>query len=106
MKNQRLWNILSGVGCLLIALLAVLTIKEIKSIKYVGVSDQTQNTITVDGTGDALAAPDVATFSFGVTVTAPTVSDAQTQAATKANAAVAALKNGGVASNDITTESY
>jgi len=60
----------------------------------------------VNGTGDAVAIPDVATFSFTVTETAKTVVAAQSAATTKSNTAIAAVKAGGVADKDIQTLSY
>jgi len=106
MNNPRFWSIASTVGALLIAFLAVLTIKELKSIAYVGHDISVTDTVSVTGTGDATAVPDVATFSFGVTATAATVADAQTQATAKINSALKAVRDGGVADKDIQTQSY
>ncbi len=103
---SKFWNATMGVLGLLIIFLAVTSVKEIKSIRYVGVNPNTTNTINVDGTGDAVAVPDIATFSFSVTETAKTVADAQTQATTKINAALKAVRDGGVADKDIQTQSY
>ena len=103
---ERFWNMSYGLVGILIAFLAIVTIKEIKAIGYVGANPNISNTISVDGTGDAVAIPDVATFSFTVTETAKTVVDAQTQATTKINSAIKAVKDGGVAEKDIQTQSY
>ncbi len=103
---KNFWNTAVGVMGLLIAFLAFLTIKEAKSIAYVGRSTDTVNTITVDGSGDAVAKPDIATFSFSVTETAQTVADAQAKATDKINAALKAVRDGGVADKDIQTTSY
>ena len=100
------WKTINTFVCVLIALGAVLIIKDLKSISYVGANPTQTNTITVDGTGDAFAAPDIATFSFTVTATAKTVADAQTAATAKNNAALKALKDGGVADKDVQTTSY
>jgi uncharacterized protein YggE len=64
------------------------------------------NTITVTGEGTATAAPDTATISFGATATAADVETAQTQVATAINSALATVKADGVASSDITTDSF
>lgn len=106
MNNPRFWNTLTGFIAILIALAAVLIVKQVKSIGYVGVNPNTTNTITVDGTGDATAIPDVATFSFTVTETATTVAAAQAAATTKVNDTLATVKAAGVADKDISTESY
>ncbi len=103
---QNIWKVgVVAVG-LLAVFLAVVSIKELKSIAYVGKSDTVVNTITVDGTGDAVAIPDIATFSFTVTETAKAVVDAQKLATDKVNAALKAVRDGGVADKDIQTTSY
>ncbi len=103
---QNFWKAgVVAVG-LLALFLAVVSIKELKSISYVGKSDTLVNTITVDGTGDAVAIPDIATFSFTVTETAKAVVDAQKLATDKVNAALKAVRDGGVADKDIQTTSY
>lgn len=102
----RFWNTIITLAAVLIALVAVLVVKEIKAIGYVGVNPDTTNTITVDGSGDATAIPDVATFSFSVNETAKTVADAQTAATAKINAALKSVRDAGVADKDISTDSY
>lgn len=64
------------------------------------------NTITVNGTGQASMAPDVAHISFSVENTSATVSDAQSKTTTQANAAIAYAKSQGIADKDIRTLSY
>ncbi|MDE2040776.1 MAG: SIMPL domain-containing protein [Patescibacteria group bacterium] len=103
---QRFWNALMGLIGVLTVLAVVYIVKEIKSIGYVGANPNVTNTITVDGSGDAVAIPDVATFSFTVTETAKTVADAQSAATAKNNAAIKAMKDAGVADTDIQTTSY
>ncbi len=104
--QTRVWNIGATLGVLLVAFVAVLTIKEIKSIAYVGKDLPVANTISVSGTGDAVAVPDVATFSFTVTETGKTVAEAQAKATEKNNAAQKALHDAGIAAADIQTTSY
>lgn len=65
-----------------------------------------QATFTVEGNGDVVVKPDVATFSFGVTETAKTVKDAQDAASTRSNAARDAILAAGVEDKDIKTTSY
>jgi hypothetical protein len=102
----RLWTTLTAFIGILIALAAILIVKETKSIAYVGVNPDTLNTITVDGTGDAVAIPDVATFSFSVSETGKTVALAQSAATDKINAALKSVRAAGVADKDISTDSY
>lgn len=103
---DRFWKVAVGFVGLLIAFFAVLTIKEIKSISYVGSNTNTTNTINVDGTGEAVAVPDIATFSFSVTEQGNTVAKAQKQATDKIDSALKAVRDGGVADKDIQTQSY
>jgi uncharacterized protein YggE len=100
------WKASTVAVILLTVFLAVLSLKEIKSIAYVGKSDQIINTISVSGTGDAFAAPDVANISYTVTFSAKTIADAQAQTTTKSNAALKILKDAGVEDKDIQTTSY
>lgn len=65
-----------------------------------------QNVITVSGEGKTSAAPDLATISFTVSADAGTAAAAQSAAAGKENAALAALKNLQIADKDIQTSSY
>lgn len=101
----KAWKVGCGVGVLLIIFLAVLSIKELSSISHVGDAAPV-NTITVSGTGDAYAVPDVATFTFTVSDTEKTVVDAQTKATALANSALAVVRAAGVADTDIQTQDY
>jgi uncharacterized protein YggE len=103
---DKFWNSAMGALGLLTIFLIIISIKEIKSISYVGSNLTMTNTITVDGTGDAVTVPDIATFSFSVTETAKTVAEAQTKATDKINASLKAVRDGGVAEKDISTQSY
>ncbi len=64
------------------------------------------NTITVEGTGEATAVPDIASIGFSVTETAVTVAEAQTKATTKTDAALAFLKGAGIEDKDVKTTGY
>ncbi len=104
--QEKVWKIGAIVGILLAIFLAVLSVKEMKSIGYVGKSEQIINTISVNGKGETVAIPDIATFSFTVTENAKTVAEAQTEATAKIDAALKAIKDEGVEEKDITTLSY
>jgi uncharacterized protein YggE len=103
---ERIWKFGAGVLVLLILFLAVLSIKELKSIGYVGHNPDVTNAITVDGTADVVTIPDVAIFSFTVSETAPTVAAAQTKATEKVNSALKAVRAAGIEDKDISTISY
>lgn len=61
--------------------------------------------ITVTGTGEAAATPDMATIDLGVEVTAATVAAAREGAATAARRVIDAAKREGVADRDLQTRS-
>ncbi|MXZ89372.1 MAG: DUF541 domain-containing protein [Dehalococcoidia bacterium] len=62
--------------------------------------------ISVTGTGEVQAEPDIATVSTGVEVQADTVAEARAGAAEAANAVVAALRANGVEDSDIRTVDF
>ncbi len=105
LKN-RVWKTANLVGILLVVLLIVISIKEFKSIAYVGKDIAVMNAITVNGKGEAVTIPDVATFSFSVIETAQIVDEAQAKATAKINLIIKAIKDGGVDEPDIKTLSY
>jgi uncharacterized protein YggE len=63
-------------------------------------------TITVVGSGEVKAAPDVARVNLGVEVTAPTVSAATDEAEQRMTDVLAALKAAGIADKDIQTSNF
>lgn len=65
--------------------------------------DETSRFISVSGTGEARAEPDIATLTLGVETRAETVAAARADAARAADAVIAALRDGGVAEADIRT---
>ena len=64
------------------------------------------DTITVSGTGKASIAPDVAKITFSVQNTDAKVADAQAATTKQANAALAFVKEKGIADKDVKTLSY
>lgn len=64
------------------------------------------DTITVQGSGQATLAPDVARVSFAVQNTAATVAEAQALTTKQANAAIAFVEEQGIAKKDTKTLSY
>ncbi|MBU6231769.1 MAG: SIMPL domain-containing protein [Patescibacteria group bacterium] len=103
---SKFWTVATYFLVVLIIGAVLVGIRVAKSIAYVGANPNLTNTINVDGTGDAYAVPDVATFSFSVIEDAKTVADAQTAATAKSNAALKAVKDAGVADKDIQTTGY
>ncbi|MEX2157974.1 MAG: SIMPL domain-containing protein [Dehalococcoidia bacterium] len=60
--------------------------------------------VTVSGSGSVFGEPDVALITLGVDASAQSVGDAREQAAASMDAMLNALKDGGVAENDIQTQ--
>ncbi len=107
MNNQeKVWKVGKWVGILLVIFLAVVSIKELASIEYVGKNVPIMNAITVNGKGEAVSIPDIATFSFSITENAKTVGEAQKKATDKINSAIKAVKDSGIEEKDIKTLSY
>ena len=78
---------------------------DMKAAHYIGETNGPA-TITVSGTGDIVATPNIATVSFTVTNEASAVADAQTQTTAKMNAVTDFLKKNNIADADIQTTDY
>lgn len=83
----------------------VKVVSDIRAFHYIGETNGPA-TITVSGTGDVVATPNIATVDFSVTNQATSVATAQAQTTTAANAIIAFLEKNGVASADIQTTDY
>jgi uncharacterized protein YggE len=101
---MRMQKAAIAVLSILFVFLVFKTITEAKLWSTIGASDQ--HTISVSGTGETFAVPDIATFTFSVTEDGKTVAEAQSKSADKNNAALKYLKNAGIADKDIQTQSY
>lgn len=107
MNNQeQVWKVSKWVGVLLAIFLAVISIKALREIGYVGKDYPIMNTISVNGKGEEISIPDIATFSFSVTENGKTVAEAQSKATTKINSAIDALEDNGIEERDIKTIAY
>lgn len=102
----KFWNVATVFVVVLIIAAIVATIKVAGSSHYSNGNNPDQNTITVNGTGNAYAVPDVATFTYTVTDTEKTVAAAQSKTDTIANKALAVVRASGVADKDIQTQYY
>lgn len=91
---------------LLAIFLLTKAIGEVRGYAYIGRDVATQTTINVNGKGEVLAVPDVATVTFGVTEEATTVASAQQKATDRANKAVDFLKTSDIDEKDIKTTYY
>lgn len=107
MNNQeQVWKIGKWVGIFLVIFLAIISLKELRSIGYVGKDTYMPSSISVNGKGEAVSIPDIAVFSFSVNETAKTVKEAQDKSKDKIDKALVAVKAGGVLEKDIKTLSY
>jgi uncharacterized protein YggE len=104
--KNNVWKIGLVVGVLLSLFLLTISIKELKSIAYVGKAESYTNIISVTGTGEVVSIPDVATVSFTVTENAKVISDVQSKASEKINKVIASLKQNGIEEKNIKTTSY
>lgn len=86
--------------------LSAQALASVMGLRYVGTGITPGNTISVSGYGEAVAVPDIATFTFSVVSEKSTVAAAQADATTKANATTAYLKSAGIAERDIQTTDY
>jgi uncharacterized protein YggE len=90
----------------LVVFLGVKAFGEFMQLRYIGAGVMPANTITVSGYGEAVAVPDIATFTYSVVSEKSTVGAAQDDATAKANAITAYLEEAGVAERDIQTTGY
>jgi len=91
---------------LLVVFLAVLSVKGLKEIGVVGEGITPANTIVVNGEGEAVYTPDLATFTMTVNEEASSVSSAQDAATKKINDVMAFLTASGIDKKDIKTVGY
>ncbi len=105
-NTEEFQNVLKWGKIVLIVLAVFLAGEAIGVLKGLGDSSPVHNTISVSGEGEAVAIPDIATFSFSVSAEGKEVSEAQAQVTEKMNAIIAALKNMGIEEKDISTSNY
>lgn len=104
--GMRLQKALLAAVSLLAVFLLVIIVQGLLGLRYIGTGINAANTITVSGTGDAYAVPDIGDFTFSVVSQKKTVADAQADATAKINAVTAYLKSAGVDEKDIKTTNY
>ncbi len=104
--KKRFFNALITAVILLAAFLGVKVLTSVKELSYIGKGVYPSNVISVTGTGEVLAVPDIASFSFSVTEEGKTVKDAQEKATKKMNSILDGVKALGVNEKDIQTTGY
>ncbi len=104
--GEKLRKALFATVVVLAVFLAIQVIAGVLGLRYIGAGVPAANTITVSGHGEAVAVPDIATFSFSVVSEKADVASAQADATTKANATTDYLKSAGIDEKDIQTSNY
>ena len=99
------WFSIAAVGFLAL-FLAASTLFQFKNAGELGHNKPATNSITVSGTGEAVAIPDIAIFSFSVTKEAETATEAQKLASDISNSMFETVKKTGVAEKDVRTTNY
>lgn len=105
-QKNRLSKAVLWAVVLLAVFLGVQALTSLKELSYIGKGVYPSNVIAVNGTGEVLAVPDVASFSFSVVEEGKTVKEAQDKATKKINAVLDAVKAMGVEEKDIKTTGY
>jgi hypothetical protein len=100
------WGILAAIVLSVFGSLFLIA-KTAEQIKQYGQNDNPYyNSISVDGSGEVVALPDVASFNFSVDESSESVDSAQKLATEKNNKALDYLKSQGIEDKDIKTTSY
>src|SRR3989344_1399035 len=86
--------------------LLMMTVGELKSLRFIGSGVPATNTITVTGEGEVFAVPDIAEFNASVLEVGTDVKSAQDKATKKINDIYAYLKDAGIDEKDIRTIDY
>lgn len=103
-KNKLLLAFIGLASAALMFYLGVLSRNALQEYHYIGRPGR--DTIVVDGEGKVTARPDVATIMLGVVTEGRTVEQIQTSNTQKMNAIIAAVKELGIAPDDIQTKQY
>jgi len=103
-ENKSLFNFLRGLAGVLTLFLIAATISTALDIQNKWT--ETENTITVSGTGTVYAKPDLGLITATVITEAETVAEAISTNTEKMNAVIAAVKEQGVEEKDLKTTSF
>ncbi len=96
-----LGSLFVGIAAILAIVILVGQIKILGTDKYEG-----YNSISVTGTGEIIAVPDVAKFSYTIESDKKTLPESQAEVTIKSKAVVDALMAAGISKDDIKTENY
>lgn len=105
-ESKKMFKYASIAFIVLSIFLAAETINSLASLKNINKGIPSTEIVTINGTGEVFAKPDIASFIFGANVTAKTVAEAQTQVTQKIDAGLAILKKYNIEDKDIKTTNY
>ena len=94
------------IGLTLFAAILSLVVASIGGQSAVAQTDDTERTVTVSGHGQVSITPDTGIVTLGVEINNAELEAAQTEAAQRMEAVIAAMKAAGIAEADITTSNY
>lgn len=106
MNTEETQKVLKWAKIVLIVLAIFLAGEALEVFKGLGNVNPARNSISVNGEGEVVSIPDIATFSFVVSVDAKTVSNAQSQVTEKIDAILDGLESLDIEEKDIKTTDY
>jgi uncharacterized protein len=106
MNTQEIQQVLKWARILIIILAIFIGVKALDAFKDLRDMNPAYNSISVNGEGEVISVPDLATFSFTVSADAKVTSDAQNKVTEKMDAILAGLKLLGIEEKDIKTTDY
>ncbi len=105
-EGKRINKILVILGVVLIVFLVMRIFGGFGWRDHMNFAGEIKNTISVSGTGEVVAIPDIATVSFAVVEQAKSVAEAQTLVTKKMDSVLSAIKKLGIEDKDIKTADY
>jgi len=106
MNTVETQKVLRIAWIVLIVLAIFLSVETLVALKNLRSANLEYNSISVTGEGEAVAIPDIASFSFSVSADAKLASGAQGEVTRKIDAILAGLKKLGIEEKDIKTTDY
>ncbi len=106
MNTEETRKVIKWAWIALVVLAIFLAVETLGALKNLREINPAYNSISVNGEGEAVSIPDIASFSFTVSADAQTVSDAQSQVTEKMDAILTELELLGVEDKDIKTIDY
>lgn len=105
-SKTKLFKALTVLVMISVVLVGAMVITEVKSYRFIGGGVSATNTISVDGSGEVYATPDIANIIFTIREDAKKMGDAQDKVTKKTKEALAGIRKLGVADKDIKTQNY